>query len=401
MASEQRSVVGRSGAPCIRGWPPSVSWTTASHFYKPIQSPQNEVHRRLPLDSLWYQGATLVALLGMSGFFSMSETALVSADRFELRSLAEKGDRRARRLESMLDEPERLLTTILLGNNLVNIAATALATSVALSLFGSYAVAISTGVMTFLILVFAEITPKSIAVRKSLQLALGVSGPLRVVENILWPFVRLFSAIAKGLLLLVGIKTDERTPFVTQAQIEGLVRMGAQEGEVEKFEAHVISEVFDFTETDIHEVMTPVEKVQYLRKDATLREALELSARTGHSRIPVVDEDFDHVLGFVHVKDLLRFTDEELGSEPVTDVLRAVLFVRHDAHSDKVLVRMQREHKVMAIIQNEEGHNVGIATAEDLLEELVGEITDEFDMETAPLREPNRRRRHREQGSPT
>lgn len=344
----------------------------------------------MPLDPLWYQAATLVALLGMSGFFSMSETALVSADRFELRHLVERGDRRAKRLEMMLDQPERLLTTILLGNNLVNIAATALATSVALTLFDSYAVAISTAIMTFMVLVFAEITPKSIAVRRSLSLALRVSAPLRVVENVLWPFVRLFSAIAKVMLLFVGIKTSEHTPFVTQAQIEGLVRMGAQEGEVETFEAHVISEVFDFTETDIHEVMTPMETVQYVRKAATLREALELSARTGHSRIPVVDGDFDHVLGFVHVKDLLRFTDEELGSEPVTDVLRAVLFVRHDAHSDKVLVRMQREHKVMAIIQDGEGHNVGIATAEDLLEELVGEITDEFDKEIAPRRASGR-----------
>ncbi len=338
----------------------------------------------MSVDPLWYQTAGLIALIGASAFFSMSETALISADRFELHDRVAKGSRRAKRLEAMLDEPERLLTTILLGNNLVNIAATALATSMALGLFGSYAVAISTGVMTFVVLVFAEITPKSIAVRQSLDLALRVSAPLRIFESVLWPFVRMFTAIAKVLLLLIGIKTDERTPFVTQAQIEGLVRMGAKEGEVEQFEQQVISEVFEFTDTDIHEIMTPVEIVQYVHKSAAMREALELSARTGHSRLPVVDGDFNQVLGFVHVKDLLKFTDEELSLEPVTDILRSVLFVRHDAHSDKVLVRMQREHKLMAIIQDEEGRNIGIATAEDLLEELVGEITDEFDTAIRP-----------------
>ncbi len=333
----------------------------------------------MSLEALWPQFAALLALLGLSGFFAMSETALVSTDRFELAHRMEQGDRRAKRLEGVLEDPERLLTTILLGNNLVNIGATALATSVALQLFDSYAVAISTGAMTFIVLVFTEITPKSIAVRRALPVALAVSGPLKVIEAILWPFVQLLAFIAKGLLILVGVRAQERTSFVTQAQIEGLVRMGAQEGEVEAFEEQVISEVFEFTETDVEEVMTPVEKVHYVTKEATLREALELSARTGHSRLPVVDGAFDQVLGFVHVKDLLKFTDEELGTEPVTDVLRAVLFVRHDAHSDKVLVRMQREHKVMAIIQDDEGRNVGIATAEDLLEELVGEITDEFD----------------------
>jgi CBS domain containing-hemolysin-like protein len=122
--------------------------------------------------------------------------------------------------------------------------------------------------------------------------------------------------------------------------------------------------------------------VRWIEKGATMREALELSAKSGHSRLPVVDGDFDHVMGFVHVKDLLRYTDAELAAEPVTDVLRGVLFAQHDSASDHVLVRMQREHKLMAIIQSQNGHNIGICTAEDLLEELVGEITDEFDPES-------------------
>ncbi len=309
----------------------------------------------------------------------MSETALVSTDRLALRHKAEAGSKRAKRLEAMLDEPERLLTTILLGNNLVNIAATAVATAMALQLFDSYAIAISTGVMTFLVLVFAEITPKSLAVRRSMPIALVVSRPLKLIETVLYPFIWLLGGITKGLLALFGVKTDAKVPFITQAQIESLVKMGAKEGEVEQFEERVITEVFEFTETDVEEIMTPREKVQYITKDVPMRTALELSARTGHSRLPVVDGNFDHVLGFVHVKDLLRFSDEQLAEEPITDILRGVLFTQQDTQSDKVLVRMQREHKLMAIIQDADGQNIGIATAEDLLEELVGEITDEFD----------------------
>lgn len=334
----------------------------------------------MTLDPLMLQGLLLLVLLALSAFFSMSETALVSTDRLELRNLADKGDKRAKRLEHLLDDPERLLTTILLGNNLVNIGGTAVATAASLSIFPErYAIAASTGIMTFLVLMFAEITPKSLAVRRSLPIALTVARPLKMVELAMWPFVIMMGAISKGLLRLLGLKADADVPFITQAQIESMVKMGLQEGEVEHFEERVISEVFEFTETDVHEVMTKRDRVQYITKDVPMRTALELSARTGHSRLPVVDGDFDHVLGFVHVKDLLKFSDEELASEPVTDILRGVLFVQHDTHSDKVLVRMQREHKLMAIIQSEEGKNIGIATAEDLLEELVGEITDEFD----------------------
>ncbi len=322
-----------------------------------------------------------MTLLALSAFFSMSETALVGANRLEIRHLRDAGDARAKRLEGLLEHPEKLLTTILLGNNLVNIAATALATVMAVARFGQNAgVAVATIGMTIVVLIFAEITPKSLAVRRALPLALAIGAPLSVVQSVLYPFVIILTTVSRGILALVGIKSDANAPFITQAQIESLVRMGAQEGEVERFEERVITEVFDFTETDVHLIMTSRDKVRFVEKSFSMRKALELSARTGHSRMPVVDGSFDHVLGFVHVKDLLRFTDQELEDEPVTDVLRGVLFVQHDTPSHEVLVRMQREHKLMAIIQSDDGHNIGIATAEDLLEELVGEITDEFDL---------------------
>lgn len=311
----------------------------------------------------------------------MSETALVSADAYEVRTRAAAGQKRAKRLEEMLGHPERLLTTILLGNNLVNIAASAIATVMAVRIWDNNGIAIATGIMTFVVLMFAEITPKSIAVRHSMTLALRLAAPLRVIQLALYPFVWLLTHFAKAFLRLFGIPTNEKLPFITQNQIESMARMGVSEGEVERFEADVISEVFEFTETDIQDIMTPRGQVVYVSKDDPMRVALETSAKGGHSRLPVVDGDFDHVLGFVHVKDLLRYSDADLNVEPVSDILRGVLFTQFDTQSDKVLVRMQREHKLMAIIQDEEGKNIGIATAEDLLEELVGEITDEFDEE--------------------
>ncbi len=335
----------------------------------------------MAIETVYWQGAALLALLAMSAFFSMSETALVGADRLEIRHRRDSGDAKAKRLEALLEHPEKLLTTILLGNNLVNIAATALATVIAVTRYGqNTGVAVATIGMTVVVLIFAEITPKSLAVRRSLPIALALGAPLALVQAVLYPFVVLLSGISRGILALVGIKSDVNAPFITQAQIESLVRMGAQEGEVERFEERVITEVFDFTETDVQLIMTPREKVRYVEKSFSMRQALELSAGTGHSRMPVVDGSFDHVLGFVHVKDLLRYTDQELEDDPVTDVLRGVLFVQHDTPSHEVLVRMQREHKLMAIIQDDNGNNIGIATAEDLLEELVGEITDEFDL---------------------
>ncbi len=331
-------------------------------------------------ESLQAQIGILVVLLAGSAFFSMSETAITSTDPVQIRGRAEHGDRRARRLLKLLEHPEKVLTTVLVGNNLVNIGASVLSGLVATQLLGALGPAVAVGVMTFFILVFAEITPKTLAVHHSEAISMRVALPLRIIQLSLTPFVWFFSLMARVILAALGVRNLEKDPFVvTQAQIENLVRVGAAEGEVEHFEHKVITEVFDFTETPVRRVVTPTSEVHHLPKEARLMEALEISRQTGHSRIPIIDGDFDHVLGFVHAKDLLQFNDEALLNEPVTDAVRAVLIAHHSTPADRVLARMQRERKLMAIIQDDDGHSIGIATVEDLLEELVGEIHDEFD----------------------
>lgn len=328
---------------------------------------------------LMAEGIILLAFLAGSAFFSLSETAMIGVNRHRVRQLAMEGDARAVRLDRMLDEPERILSTVLIGNNLVNIGATAFATVVALALFGDNGALIATGVMAVLIILACELVPKTLAVQNPLPAALALARPLRVVEAMLKPLVAGASAIARAAARLVGVKATSSTPYITPDEIEMIVRMGVEQGEVAKFEQRVISELFQFTETDVHKVMTPAEKVHWLPKEAMLSAAAEMASKEGRTRILIADGDFDHVLGCVHVRDLLRYSDLQLDRKPVTAALRGVLFAPADLSADRLLLRMQREHKLLAVIQGPDGHNIGICTVEDLLEELVGEIHDEFD----------------------
>lgn len=308
----------------------------------------------------------------------MSETALVSADKFKVRRRMEDGQKKAGIIHRLLENPDRVLSTVLVGNNLVNIAAASLATYLAIDIWGPKGAVIATFGLTVIVLIFAEITPKTLAVDRPVRTSMLVARPLRFFHIVLAPFATVLTAFTR--LLLLPFKLDPKTgPYITQDEIEHLVKVGAEEGEVEAFEQKVIEEVFDFTETDVHRVITPREDVVYVDKEAKLTEALHAVADSGHSRILVVDGGFDHVMGFVHAKDLLKYSDKELTEVGVTDSLRSVLFAHHETHSDRLLARMQRERKLMAVVQNEEGRNLGIATVEDLVEELIGEIRDEFD----------------------
>jgi putative hemolysin len=310
----------------------------------------------------------------------MAETALVRADRFKIRHKMEDGHVKAGIVHKMLKDPDRILGTVLVGNNLVNIAAASLATFLAIEQWGPKGAIIATFGLTFVILVFAEITPKTLAVDRPVHTSLHLARPLRFFHIVLAPFATTLTWFAR--LLLKPLKLEPQTgPYITQDEIEHLVKVGMEEGEVEAFEQRVIEEVFDFTETDVHRIITPREDVVYVDKSAMMTEALHAVAESGHSRILVVDGSFDHVLGFVHAKDLLKYTDKALTETSVTDSLRSVLFAHHETHSDRLLARMQRERKLMAVVQNEEGRNLGIATVEDLVEELIGEIRDEFDEE--------------------
>ncbi|MES2155076.1 MAG: hemolysin family protein [bacterium] len=321
----------------------------------------------------------LLALLAAAMFFNMSETAMIGVNRVTVRQRADAGDRRARRLDHMLDDPQRILSTVLVGNTIVTISAAALATAIAEQVIDRFPALIATVSVTVVVLVLCELVPKTLAVNHPLGFALALARPLRVVESILKPFIGLAGGTAKAITRLLGQKTTSKAPYITSDEIEMLVRMGVEGGEVRHFEQRVISDVFDFTETDVAKVMTPAAKVHWVNKDATLGAAAQLAAKHGHSRIIVADGRFDNVLGVVHIKDLLHYGDDELASLPVTLELRAVIYANHDLPADKLLVQMQKAHRLMAVIQDGYGRNLGIVTGDDLVEELVGEMHDEFD----------------------
>lgn len=323
--------------------------------------------------------AALLALFAIYAFFSMSETAMIGVNRHHVRQRALAGSRRAKLLDAMLDDPERILSTVLVGNTIASIAAAALGTHIAEQLFTRFADVIGAAAITIVVLILCELVPKTLAVQAPLPFALALARPLRVAESILKPVIALSVLVAKAVVRPFGLRARGKAPYITSDEIEMLVRMGVEGGQVEKFEQRVISELFEFTETHVSRVMTPAAEVHFLPRTATLADATQLANREHRSRILVADGDFGHVLGFVHIKDLLRHSDADLARLLVTAALRPVLFARADLRADALLGRMQKEHRSLAIVQDAEGANVGIVTADDLLEELVGEIHDEFD----------------------
>lgn len=325
------------------------------------------------------EAIALVLLFASSAFFSMSETAMIGVNRHHVRQKAHGGSRRAKLLDAMLDDPERILSTVLVGNTIVNITAAALGAHIASQIFRSFADVIGTIFVTVCVLVLCELIPKTLAVQNSLAFALNLGGPLRVAETILKPIIAASSGLTKLLLRPFGLRTKGKAPYITSDEIEMLVRMGVEGGQVEKFEQRVISELFEFTETAVSRIMTPASEAHFLPRTATLGDATRMANKERRSRILVADGDFDHVLGFVHIKDLLRHSDVDLARLSVLSALRPVLITQAATRADILLGRMQREHRSMAIVQDHSGTNVGIVTADDLLEELVGEIHDEFD----------------------
>ncbi|HEX2067034.1 MAG TPA: hemolysin family protein [Candidatus Thermoplasmatota archaeon] len=321
----------------------------------------------------------LLALFALSAFFSMSETAMIGVNRHQVRQRAAAGSRRARLLDRMLDDPERVLSTVLVGNTIVNIAAAALGTHIAGLLFTRFADIIGAAAVTLGVLILCELVPKTLAVQAPLPIALSLARPLRVAETVLKPVISLSAGVAKALVRPFGLRARGKAPYITSDEIEMLVRLGVEGGHVDKFEQRVISELFEFTDTPAARVMTPAAKVHALSGSATLLDATRLANRERRSRILVADDGFRRVHGFVHIKDLLRHSDADLARLPVTAVLRPVLHAPADQRADVLLSRMQKEHRSLAIVQDDGGANLGIVTADDLLEELVGEIHDEFD----------------------
>ena len=321
----------------------------------------------------------LIILIALSSLFSCSETAFLSVNKIKIRNMAEEGSKKAKTIEKMLNNSDRLFSAILVGNNIVNIGASSLSTATIMSIFGDGAeiIAYATGIMTLLILIFGEITPKSLATKNADSLALTLTPFVKFTYVVATPVV-LFLNIITGFFirLLGGDKTSG--PTLTEEELKTIVTVGHEEGVIEKEEKEMIHNVFEFGETEIKEIMTPRIHVESLPSDCTYDELMDIYHQGRFSRYPVHDESFDEIIGVLNVKDLL-FYDIDRDHFDVKDYMRYTFVVYEFNQVNDVFASMRKEHATLAIVLDEYGVMSGIVTFEDIVEEIVGEIDDEYD----------------------
>ncbi len=321
-----------------------------------------------------------------SAFFSGSETALFAANRVVLRQRRAQGDRRARTAYNLLNHASDLLTTLLAGNTMANVGATVIATSIAVSLVGrrgaEWAAFLGT---TIVLLILAEIAPKALAARHADRFALVIAGPVYTLQRVLTPLIRVLSLIATALVRPFGAHITPRAPLVTEEQLRFLVEVGEEEGVIEEGEREMIHSIFEFGDTVVREVMRPRVDIIAVPVDATVNGAIGLMSEHGHSRLPVYDGTIDHVVGVVYMRDLVPVLRQGKLDQPVAEVRRPAFFVPETKKVDDLFREMQQRKVSMAIVLDEFGGTAGLVTVEDLLEEIVGEIQDEYDLEEKPI----------------
>ncbi len=324
----------------------------------------------------------LVLLLVISGFFSGAETALIAANRYRLSYLARRGDRRAERVRTLIADRERLLSTILVGNNFAIIAASALATKLAIGLAGERGAVYATLLMTVVVLIFAEIAPKTLAARSPERVSYVVAGPISVLVKLLYPLTGAAVTVANVILALLG-KSGEEPTAMSEEDIKGMISLGSEEVSITREKRGMLRGVFRLEEVAIEDIMIPRTKVVALGVDAPPHEIIEIIRSSGFTRFPVCRGTLDAVIGVLNSKDVFGYSEriEELRIEQLA---RRPLFVPESAPMQVVLQAFRKQRQHLAIVIDEYGGVEGIVSLEDVLEEIVGEINDEFDVPRVP-----------------
>jgi len=320
---------------------------------------------------------TLVVLLILSGVFSGSETALVGLSMGRVQALVKEGRIGSAAVYRLKKDPSQMLTTILIGNNLVNIAASALATVIATREFGSSGPGIAVGLLTLFILVFGEITPKSLATRYPERISLFIALPLLAFMRLMYPLVWMFSRFTTWVYHLTGGKEE---PTVTESELISMLGYGVQEGEIEHDEKEIIERVFGFNDLTVRDVMTPMRDVFSLDGRQTVAEVLPVVIQKPFSRIPLINKETNHFYKLLHLRDLLKASANECDDELIENIAHEPLYVPQYLAIDDLFAKFKRHSRIFAVVVDEFGDERGIVTLEDLMEELVGEIYDESDI---------------------
>src|SRR5258707_3208491 len=329
----------------------------------------------------WLQLIILLVSLFLCAMASAAETALTSISRIKLKNLVEEGDKQAIEIDRMLSNPNKLLSTILIVNSVAVIVASSMATVLALQFFGNLGELIGTILISLVVLILCEITPKTAAVQNPLRWARIFVNPVRGAAWLLTPIVWTLSAITNFLVRIVGGQIKHRGPFVTEEELRLLVTVGEEEGVLEEEETEMIHSIFEFADTTVREVMIPRIDMVTLESDATVDEAVDLALQGGFSRIPVYEENIDNIIGVLYTKDMLKQLREGHNTVTIRDLVRPAYFVPETKKLDDLLREIRQKRVHMVIVVDEYGSVAGLVRIENLVEEIVGDIQDEFDRE--------------------
>lgn len=334
----------------------------------------------------------IVALIALSAFFSSAETSFTMINKIKLRTMCEEGNKGALRVQKILENPSRMLSSILVGNNIVNIAVSSIVTTFTIKLFGNAATGISTGILTIVLLIFGEITPKTLASQNAETIACLYSKPISIIILILTPVVFVIDKLSGLILRLFKTKNKKPMATITEAELRALVDVGHEEGVFEDEEKKIIHNVFEFDDQKVKEVMVPRVDVNMVEKEASFDELVQAFRDSTHSRLPVYDKENSDVIGVIHVKDFLMseaFTDiDKRDVFKASDVIRRkAFFTFEQKNTSELFEEMKKESVSSAVVQDEYGAITGFVTTQDLIEEITGHMKDEHDMETeAPLK---------------
>lgn len=324
-----------------------------------------------------FQLIFLVLLLFLSAFFSSAETALTTVNRIRLRSMAEDGDKRAATVLSVTDDSGKMLSAILIGNNIVNLYASSLVTSLATKLWGSVGAGIATGILTLLILIFGEISPKTLATIHAEKIALAYGAIIAFLMRVLTPVIVVVNKLSLGFLMLLRVDPNAGAAQMTEEELRTIVDVSKESGVIEDEEHEMINNLFDFGDAQAKEVMVPRIDMTFADVNSSYDELIGIFKEDKFTRLPIYEETTDNVVGILNVKDLLLCEDRTNFS--LRDIMRKPYFTYEHKHVSELLMDLKKSSFSLAIVLDEYGATAGLITLEDLLEEIVGEIRDEYD----------------------
>lgn len=345
-----------------------------------------------------FQAAAIVILIALSSFFSSAETAMTTVNKIRIQSLSEQGDKRAVILEKVISDAPKMLSAVLIGNNIVNMSVSSLMTTLTIKVLGNAYVGIATGILTLLILIFGEITPKNMATIHAEKLALSYARVIYGLMVILTPVVFIVNKITAGVLILFRVDPNAKANAMTEHELRTLVNVGEKDGVIENEEKQMIYNVFDFGDSTAKDVMIPRIDMTFVDINSTYDELMSIFSEDMHTRFPVYEDNTDNVIGIINMKDLLIYPKDKPFS--IRNILRDPYFTYEYKATADLMIEMRKASVNLAIVLDEYGATAGLVTLEDLLEEIVGEIRDEYDEdEVEDIKEIQPGREYAVQGS--